>query len=199
MYKFNTHIFILFFNNYSKVNNKYLSLKKEIGYSKIQRFLSSKVEKAESISENKINNDLSSDYLKIYNTAYKIFLNNIFVGSGVKSYLSECLKLLIKDEKNILCSTHPHNIYLEILVNQGIIGLLIFASFILILLKRNYLTQLQAKTSIDKKLLTIFFFAILISELIPFRSYGSIYQTVNGTIFWFILALASSKISIKKF
>ena len=191
-------IFIFFFNNYSKVNNKYLSLKKEIEYSKIQRFISSKVEKAESISENKINNDLSSDYLKIYNTAYKIFLNNIFIGSGVKSYHSECLKLLTKDEKNILCSTHPHNIYLEILVNEGIVGVLIFVSFIVILLKRSYLHQLLAKTTIDKKLLTIFFFAILISELIPFRSYGSIFQTVNGTIFWFFLALASSKISTKK-
>jgi len=196
-----TVIFIFFFNNYAKVNYKYLSLTKEIEYSKIQRFLSSKPEKAENISENKIkiNNDLSSDYLKIYNTAYKIFLNNIFIGSGVKSYHSECLKLLIKDEKNILCSTHPHNIYLEILVNEGIIGILIFVSFILILLKRNYFDELLKKTTVEKKLQTIFFLTILISELVPFRSYGSIYQTVNGTIFWFILALASSKISIKKF
>jgi hypothetical protein len=194
-------IFIFFFNNYSKVKGKYLSLTKEIEYSKIQKFLSSKVEKVDNMSENKIkiDNDLSSDYLKIYNTAYKIFLNNIFIGSGVKSYHSECLKLLVKDEKNILCSTHPHNIYLEILVNEGILGILIFFSFILILLKRNYLDELLTKTTTEKRLLTIFFLTILISELIPFRSYGSIYQTVNGTIFWFILALASSKISIKKF
>jgi hypothetical protein len=195
-------IFIFFFNNNSKVENKYLSLSKEIEYYKILEFLTSKVEKVEkveNISENKINNDLSSDYLKIYNTAYKIFLNNIFIGSGVKSYHSECLKLQIKDEKNISCSTHPHNIYLEILVNEGIIGLLIFVSFILILLKRNYLDQLLTKTSVEKKLFTIFFLAILISELMPFRSYGSIFQTVNGTIFWFLLALASSKFSTKKF
>ena len=192
-------IFIFFFNNYSKVKNKYLSLAKEIEYPKIQRFLSSKVEKAENISENKINNNLSSDYLKIYYTAYKIFLNNIFIGSGIKSYHSECLKLLTKDEKNILCSTHPHNIYLEILVNEGIIGILIFVSFILILLKRNYFDELLTTTAIEKKLQTIFFLTILICELTPFRSYGSIYQTVNGTIFWFILALTSSKASIKKF
>jgi hypothetical protein len=51
----------------------------------------------------------------------------------------------------------------------------------------------------EKRLLTIFFLTILISELIPFRSYGSIFQTVNGTIFWFLLALASSKISTKKY
>lgn len=191
-------IFIFFFNNYSKVNNKYLSLTKEIEYSKIQRFLSSKVEKAESISGNKINNDLSSDYLKIYNTAYKIFLNNIFIGSGVKSYHSECLKLLIKDEKNILCSTHPHNIYLEILVNQGIVGFLIFISFIFILLKRNYLGTLLSRITVKKKLVVIFCLTLLISELIPFRSYGSIFQTVNGSIFWFFLALLSSKLHIKK-
>ena len=43
-----------------------------------------------------------------------------------------------------------------------------------------------------KSILSIFFLVILIIELIPVRSYGSIFQTVNGSMFWFIVSLMSS-------
>ena len=190
--------FLLLFNNNLKIQNKYLSLLKELEISKIQKLFLFNDKKMNTVSDDKINNYLSSDYLKIYNTAYKIFLNNVTIGSGVKSFHSECNKLRFKDEKNILCSTHSHNIYLEILVNQGIIGIIIFLSFIFILLKRNYFDVLIKKSSTEKKLVTIFFLTILIGELVPLRSYGSIFQTVNGTVFWFLMALASSKPFIKK-
>jgi len=191
--------FIFFFNNYSKVKNKYLSLSKEIEFLKIQKLLSSSNQKMENISNIQIKTDdkLSSDYLKIFNTAYKIFLNNPFIGSGVKSFWSECNKLQATNEKNITCTTHPHNIFFEILVNQGIIGILVFFSFIIILLKKNYLDLFSKKKPIEKKLLLVFFLTILISELLPMRSYGSIFQTVNGTIFWFFMALTSSRAFIK--
>jgi O-antigen ligase len=96
------------------------------------------------------------------------------------------------------CSTHPHNIYLEILVNQGILGLLLFLLFIFILINNNYSKIIFSQVTIEKKILSIFFFTILISELIPIRSYGSIFTTVNGSAFWFILSVISSKIHLPK-
>jgi len=193
-------VFQFSFSNYSQIKNKYLSLSNEIELNKIKKLFSFNAKKIEKISENKIKNDthLSSDYLKIYNASYKIFLNNPIIGSGVKSFWYECNKLQSNNEKNITCSTHPHNIYMEILVNQGILGILIFASFLLILFKKNYLEILLVKIAFEKKLLTIFFLTILIGELVPFRSYGSIFHTGNGTIFWFFLALAASKIAFIK-
>jgi O-antigen ligase len=186
-------IFLFFFNNYVKIKNKYLYLE----ISKIQKNFSANNKIIENKLEDKINDNLSSGYLKIYNAAYKIFLNNPFIGSGVKSFWPECDKLQTSSVKNISCSTHPHNIYLEILVNQGIIGILIFISFIIILLKMNYLDILLCRITVEKKLLATFFLTLIISELIPLRSYGSIFQTVNGTIFWFFLALVSSKPFVK--
>ena len=101
-----------------------------------------------------------------------------------------CIELQIS-KNDVVCSTHPHNIYLEIIITQGILGLLVFiilfAVILLDLQKRFFLKNN------NKNIINILFLILLISELWPLRSYGSIFQTVNGSIFWFILALTSSR------
>mgnify|MGYP003704849237 CR=1 FL=1 len=69
------------------------------------------------------------EYFKIFNSAIYVFKNQFWLGSGTKSYLKSCVKL-INYNKNLLCAPHPHNIYLEILNNQGIIGAIIFFTFL---------------------------------------------------------------------
>ncbi len=72
----------------------------------------------------------SRHHNEIYISAYKMFLDNKILGVGVKNFRNFC-----SDErytKNILsCSTHPHNTYLQILSETGIIGFLflIFSLF----------------------------------------------------------------------
>tara|TARA_Y100000389_G_scaffold205079_1_gene262788 strand:- start:110 stop:1369 length:1260 start_codon:yes stop_codon:yes gene_type:complete len=67
---------------------------------------------------------------EIYLSAYKMFLDNKILGVGVKNFRNFC-----SDEKyyknEISCSTHPHNTYLQILTETGIIGF-IFLIIILI-------------------------------------------------------------------
>ena len=192
-------LFQFFFNNYNIVKNRYLSLAGELELLKIAKLFKKNISEKSTLPKNinKEDDDLKGDYLKIYNASLQIFLENPFLGTGLKSFLYECKKLQNNNTKNFTCSTHPHNIYLEILVNQGILGLLLFLLFIVILIKNNYSKIIFSQITIEKKLLSIFFFTILISELIPIRSYGSIFQTVNGSIFWFLLAIVSSKISLK--
>ena len=123
--------------------------------------------------------------------------NSFWLGSGTKSYYKKCHEL-IKNKQDLLCAPHPHNLYLEILVNQGIIGLTIFVVFLFFLFKRYFLDLTKFRINQTDRLLKIIFLIILIAELWPLRSYGSIFQTVNGSIFWFILALVSSdKYSLK--
>ena len=123
----------------------------------------------------------------IYYSAYKVFLERPFLGSGLKSFSYKCQNLKINSNKNYTCSTHPHNIYLEILTNQGITGFILFLLFIIILIKKNCSHIIPSKITIENKLLTVFFFTILFTELVPIRSYGSIFHTFNGTIFWFFV------------
>ena len=196
-------LFQISFINDPIIKNRYLPLLNEVNFLKFKQsiyFLGKEI--GTTISSDKIANSKIKlagdyDYLKIYISAYKVFLANPIIGSGVKSFGIKCNELK-NNKQNLNCSNHPHNIYLEILVNQGILGVLTFVTFLIILLKKNYFELLLKKNTNEKKLLLIFFFVILITELLPIRSYGSIFQTVNGTIFWFILSLISSKLPIKK-
>ncbi len=64
-----------------------------------------------------------------YISAYRMYLDNKILGVGVKNFRKFC-----KDEKyrvsNISCASHPHNTYIQILSETGIIGFL----FLLIIL-----------------------------------------------------------------
>ena len=59
---------------------------------------------------------------------------NFFIGVGVKNYRTECNNDQVDISKS--CSTHPHNFYLELFVETGFIGLIIFINFLLIFLTK---------------------------------------------------------------
>ena len=58
-----------------------------------------------------------------YITAYKMYLENKFLGVGVRNFRNLC-----SDKKyeisELSCSSHPHNTYIQILSETGIIGFL---------------------------------------------------------------------------
>ena len=144
-------------------------------------------------------------------TAYDITKENIFFGSGVKSFREKCKKhdieylkskyldpSIVKEYKtgpNTGCSTHPHNIYLELLAETGILGLSIFIFFLSTTLIRVYL-QNKEKNNI----IFISTLAILISLFFPFKPTGSFFSTYNAYIMWIIISfyLYWSEIKFKK-
>ena len=138
------------------------------------------------------------EYFALYKSAFYVFNHSFWIGSGNKSYLKKCYELR-KYKEELLCAPHPHNLYLEILVNQGFVGFSIFVTFLYFLFKKYFLFLTKLRIDQTNRILKIVFLIILISELLPLRSYGSIFQTINGSIFWFILALVSSsnKYSLK--
>jgi O-antigen ligase len=90
------------------------------------------------------------------------------------------------------CPLHPHNIYLEVIINTGIIGIIIFLIFLLNIFINLIKFYLKKNNSEKITLISTLFIAIFVSELWPLRSYGSIFQTVNGSAFWYLIALLSS-------
>ena len=113
---------------------------------------------------------------------------NIFFGVGIDRYKSLCIKdtYEINDKIYMLrCSTHPHNVYLELLVETGLIGILIFAVFLFYyfkyLLKKSFYLK-------DK-----FFDAILITNIglfFPLATTGSIFSSGYFIYFYFYIILA---------
>lgn len=185
-------LFFYFLINYENVRNRYEYLKSDINFQKI--FNISLIKKNLNIpfKEDEDAVYLSKkplfygDYSKIFKAAYHVSLKNSFIGSGHKSFIYECINL---KEENISCNNHPHNIYLEVLVNTGILGLLIFIIILLFTLRKIIKLLFQDHTNKKKNIVLIFFLIFFIVELIPIRSFGSIFTTFNGSIFWFFFGI----------
>jgi len=83
----------------------------------------------------------SSQHQVVYEAAYKIFLDNKLTGIGPKNFRVVCKepKYFRLDAKttNIFkssCETHPHNTYLQLLTETGIIGFVFLFSLLLIII-----------------------------------------------------------------
>ena len=134
-----------------------------------------------------VNNSIfKDDYFKIFYSGYEVWRINPIIGTGVKSFNLSCSEAY-KTNNRLLCAPHAHNIYLELLVNTGVTGILIFLTYIFYFLRDFKNILINKNNSISLYLLIIF-----ICELFPLRSYGSIFQTVNGSMFWYLLALTST-------
>ena len=99
-------------------------------------------------------------------------------------------------QKKFLCSTHPHNLYLEILSETGLIGFVIFFSFIIIFLKFS-LNHLN-KVNLNIKPYLIGSISLILVYLWPLKSSGSIFSTFTASFFWFNIGMILFYTKIKK-
>ena len=185
-------LFLTLYKNNDLINKRYSSVYNlfHITISQIINLKDNKNKDSKNFEQKTISTGIF--YYKLFTSAVEVSKDNFWIGSGTKSYHKSCIEQLLKYNKNLLCAPHPHNFYLEILINQGIVGVIIFFTFLYFLTRNYYLNIKSSKINNSCKLLNLFFLTLLIVELFPIRSHGSIFQTVNGTIFWFMISLISS-------
>lgn len=126
------------------------------------------------------NNFLDSQYGAHYLTAYNIFLDSPIIGMGIKSFRVKCKDYdeINSTSLNSRCTTHPHNLHLEILSGLGLIGYLLFTLIILSLLKVFYL---NIKNS---EIIYVLLFCLIICIIFPLRPSGSFFSTISSMFFW---------------
>ena len=137
----------------------------------------------------------------LYESSYRIFIDNIIFGIGPKMYREYCSKeeyYIIPEEDLSFssCSTHPHNSYLQLLSETGVVGTLPVVCFLIfiifIFLKRFiYLYFLKHKEYLNDHTI-LMYIALLITlwPLIPtgnfFNNYlSAIYYLPIGFLFYF--------------
>ena len=124
----------------------------------------------------------------VYITAIDTWLDKPIIGSGIKSFRVKCLKKLYLP--NRICESHPHNYYLEILNDSGVVGALLLILAISYLLIKKFRNHLNFKIKYDSN--NLMFYAIFLSliiELFPLKSSGSFFSTSNAAFIFFLIGL----------
>ena len=134
------------------------------------------------ITESNMNNSdynfFSTEHEKHYKISYKMFKDSKFFGQGPNSFRNLCsqekFRLSVNGDG---CSTHPHNIYVQILGETGLIGLLflLFAFFyIYSKLISGLLKIRKINKNFEKK---IFFYVPIAVYLFPFMPTGNFFNS----------------------
>lgn len=126
-------------------------------------------------------------------SAIKIGLERPVFGWGNKSFRIKCFEknISINRDINYSCSTHPHNIYAEIFVTCGFLGLFSFLIFFFIIIKKIFENRI-------KNFYSIIFLCYFFVELFPFKISGSLFSTFNAHLFWYLLSILYFKINFSK-
>lgn len=126
-------------------------------------------------------------YSAHYLTAYKIFIDYPITGSGMKTFRKACANDKYKTDLPInlwRCSTHPHNVVLEVLSELGIVGFIFLLVFFFLVLHRFFKIYLKHKSNFLISLILVFI--LIYFPLIP---RGSFFTNFNANIFWIITAI----------
>jgi len=179
-------IFVFFFTFQLKNNNyffdRYNIFIKEVF--PVEKKINDSVEKK---------NFFDSQWGAHFLTGYEIFKNNHYFGIGLKQFKVECSRNVYEnidsDFRFGRCSSHPHNLYIEMLSETGIISTFIFLSLIIYFfircLKVLFNKKIKPYYNSYEYVIFISFFVVNIFTFFPIRSSGSFFSNFAGSLIWY--------------
>ena len=135
----------------------------------------------------KVTNFSSSDYGQVFEKGWQIAKANPLFGVGVKHYRLACEQHYAKDE----CLTHPHNIYIEILAETGIIGLSLLLTMIGFIFYALWCHRQDWRYDV----LTLGGFCLICTEFWPLIGSSSFTSSWGVYGLWLGLGIIMSKLS----
>ena len=125
-----------------------------------------------------------------YLGAIKIFNDNVITGIGPKMYRIKC------NYYNVECSTHPHNSYLQLLSELGILGFTMLA-ILFLFISFKILKFLFTKIKLYEDNALLFIYIIFFINLFPFVQNGNFFGSWISILYYlpvgFYLHIQSSK------
>ena len=132
---------------------------------------------------NKTISDFPNTYIKEFYSGIKSWQENIFIGGGINSFHYNCVKTVAA------CASHPHNYYLEILSENGLIGMMLWGGIFVYIFYVSILKKFFIKSNVNNNNLITPFAILFFIEIFPIKTTGSFFTTGNATYIFFIMAV----------
>ena len=154
------------------------------------------------ITDEKINRlEMPSHYAE-FESFYDTWQMNKYIGGGIRSFRVNCPNRgNIDPDERSTCNTHPHNYYLEILTDLGLVGLALILSIFLIIFYKSFIAKyfLTNKIALKTNYFITPFLFLFIAEIFPIKSTGSFFTTFNSAYIFLIMAVIVSLIKQKNY
>ena len=176
-------LFIIYKNN-SVVKDSFDSFI-DNGSDMINVFIVENITKSSKIPENRI-----PVYYQEMKTFYGTWMMNKYIGGGIKSFRHNCPKRkILSHNERTTCNTHPHNYYLEILTDIGLIGFIISSLIFILTIYNSLIKNYFLKPRKPINIILVPFVFIFISEIFPIRTSGSFFTTSTATFIFILIAV----------
>ena len=130
-----------------------------------------------------------------FDASIKIANDYPFFGAGIKNFRYICADKKYETKKyssGQICTTHPHQVYFEVISEAGYLGLIFFVLPFFIFINRNIKIFIKNQNYVHLAGILIIFIHFL-----PFLPSGSIFTNTTGLILWlnigFVLASSNLK------
>ena len=171
-------IFIIIYNSNPKVKLNFLNFYGQISKIVLIPFNGSFKE------------ERTPQYLKEFSTFYGTWKINKYIGGGIKSFRYYChVRQNTNKDSKFICNMHPHNYYLEILTETGLIGFLMVTIIFFMSLYLSFFKKYISKSKLSSNNIIIPFIFLFFIEIFPLKSTGSFFTTGNATYIFLILAI----------
>lgn len=145
-------------------------------------------------------NNFSRNHKGHYLVAWDLFKNNKIFGVGPKNFWKSCVNNSKYQSLPYVCSNHPHNTYLQLLSETGLLGffiiisMFIYLSYISIRYIYNKIFRLPTSMNFPSICITL----ALIVTLWPLISTGSFFNNYINIIYYFPVGIFLWSRNLKK-
>ena len=127
--------------------------------------------------------EFPNTYIKELYSGILAWQENYFMGGGINSFHYNCSKSIKA------CASHPHNYYLEVLSEKGLIGMMLWGAVFLYIIYVSIIKKYFLKSSINQNNLITPFAILFLVEVFPFKTTGSFFTTGNATYIFLIISV----------
>ena len=130
---------------------------------------------------------LSAQHQNFIYTGINIFKKKKFFGTGPKSYRYIC------DNKDyqvnaLSCNTHPHNYYLQVLIETGLLGFLFLLLIYLYIIYRSFVNFVRLLKNQYFDLSEVIILGFYFTQLWPLMQHGSLFNNWNSIMLFLPMA-----------